>query len=96
MARPDKLSETEVAARVADLEGWRAEDGKLHKTFQFADFAAAMGWMTAVAFEAEALNHHPNWSNVYNRVDVTLWTHDAGGLTELDFSLAAKMNARVG
>lgn len=96
MGRPDKLSEAEVAAKLAQLPGWSLTAGKLTRTFQFADFATAMAFMVAVAIHADRLDHHPNWSNVYNRVEVTLWTHDVGGLTGLDFALAAKMNAHAG
>ena len=93
MARPDKLSEAEVATKLAQLPGWALSEGRLTRTFQFEDFASAIGFMTAVAIHADRLDHHPNWSNVYNRVEVTLWTHDVGGLTGLDFALATKMNA---
>ena len=82
----------EAEAKLAELPGWAIEDGKLHRTFSFDDFGRAMGFMVAVAVKADKLDHHPNWSNVYNRVEVTLWTHDAGGLTDLDFELAAHMN----
>ena len=73
--------------------GWSlATDGKaIEKTFRFRGFRDAMAWMGRVAFEAEHLNHHPEWSNVYNRVTIRLTTHDAGGISELDFELAAKM-----
>ena len=96
MARPDRLSEAEVAQKLAQLPGWKLVDGKLQRTFQFEDFATAIGFLTAVAIHADRLDHHPNWTNVYNRVEVTLWTHDVGGLTGLDFALAAKMNAIAG
>ncbi|MEM9737217.1 MAG: 4a-hydroxytetrahydrobiopterin dehydratase [Pseudomonadota bacterium] len=75
--------------------GWALEAGgkAITKTFRFADFRAAMAWMMRVGFEAEAADHHPEWSNVYNRVEVRLTTHDAGGLTDKDWSLAARMEA---
>ncbi|MEM6992343.1 MAG: 4a-hydroxytetrahydrobiopterin dehydratase [Myxococcota bacterium] len=92
----EKLSTEAAAAKLETLEGWSMADDRLTKEFRFSDFVAAMGFMHAVAFDAERLNHHPNWSNVYNRVEVTLWTHDAGGLTELDFELAAHMDRRAG
>jgi 4a-hydroxytetrahydrobiopterin dehydratase len=82
-----------VNARLAELAGWTLDDGKLKKTFRFADFVAAFAFMTKSALVAEKLDHHPDWSNVWNKVDVTLWTHDAGGLTDKDFDLAAKMDA---
>ena len=75
--------------------GWAATDGRdaISKTFVFKDFVEAFGWMTRVAIWAEKWNHHPEWSNVYKTVEVTLTTHDAGGLTELDAKLARKMDA---
>ncbi len=75
--------------------GWHMVEGRdaIAKTFQFADFTAAFGWMTQVAIWAEKLNHHPEWSNVYRTVEVTLTTHDVGGLSELDIQLANKMDA---
>ncbi|MDE2592719.1 MAG: 4a-hydroxytetrahydrobiopterin dehydratase [Burkholderiales bacterium] len=88
-----KLSEDEVQARLTTVAGWGVLDGALHKVFKFADFAEAFGFMTACALVAERMNHHPNWSNVYNVVQVDLSTHDVGGLTELDFTLAQRMNA---
>jgi 4a-hydroxytetrahydrobiopterin dehydratase len=74
----------------ADLHDWTLEDGGLALTrrFVFRDFNAAFGFMTQVALHAERHDHHPEWSNVYNRVDIRLTTHDAGGLTERDFTLA--------
>ena len=73
--------------------GWEASaDGKaISKTFRFRGFRDAMAWMARAAFEAEHLGHHPEWSNVYNRVDVKLTTHDTGGLTEKDIDLATRM-----
>jgi 4a-hydroxytetrahydrobiopterin dehydratase len=89
------LSATEIASRMAALPEWRIEDGKLRRQFRFADFPAAFAFMTRCAFVAERLDHHPEWFNVYNRVDVVLWTHDPGGITELDFALAAAMDDAV-
>jgi 4a-hydroxytetrahydrobiopterin dehydratase len=88
----DRISSSDAERRLADLDGWRVDGDRLRKTFVFADFVSAFGFMTKVALEAEKLNHHPNWSNVYKTVEVELWTHDAGGLTEYDFRLAAAMN----
>ena len=75
--------------------GWSEDANRdaISKTFVFADFIAAFGWMTQVAIVAEKMNHHPEWSNVYKTVNVTLTTHDASGLTDLDIALAAKMEA---
>jgi 4a-hydroxytetrahydrobiopterin dehydratase len=77
-------------------DGWKEEDGKLVRRYQFADFVEAFAWMTAVALVAEKMDHHPDWTNVYNRVDVTLWTHDAGGITARDHELAAAMDRLAG
>lgn len=79
-----------------DLPGWSGGDDFITKVFQFKDFAAAFGFMTEIAIVAEAMNHHPQWYNVYNRVDVTLTTHDAGGLTEKDVTLAKRMEQAAG
>jgi 4a-hydroxytetrahydrobiopterin dehydratase len=86
-----RLSDAEVEKALAGLPGWRIEQGKLHREWRFADFNAAFGFMTRVALEAERMNHHPEWSNVWNRVVVDLTTHDAGGLTASDVKLARKM-----
>ena len=76
------------------LPGWQAVDGRdaISKSFKFKDFNAAFGFMTRAALVAEQMNHHPEWFNVWNKVDVTLSTHDAGGLTELDLKLADAMD----
>lgn len=88
------LSEAEVAAALAKAGGWALVDGgkAIGKSFRFADFGAAFGWMTQVALAAEKMDHHPEWRNVYNRVEVRLTTHTAGGLTGRDFALAAAMD----
>jgi 4a-hydroxytetrahydrobiopterin dehydratase len=93
MAAPTKLTDMEVLARLSALPGWTFTAGKLHKAFAFGDFVEAWGFMSAVALVAESMGHHPEWSNVWNRVTVDLTTHDAGGLTALDFDLAARMQA---
>jgi 4a-hydroxytetrahydrobiopterin dehydratase len=93
MAHPAKLTEEELQAALASLEGWEIRDGKLHRTFQFADFVAAWGFMSRAALFAERLDHHPEWFNVYRTVKVDLSTHDAGGITALDVEMARKMNA---
>jgi 4a-hydroxytetrahydrobiopterin dehydratase len=89
----EKLSRVEIEKKLADLNGWSVDDGKLKRVFKFADFVRAFGFMTSAAIEAEKLNHHPEWSNVYNKVTVYLVTHEARGITELDFKLAKKMDA---
>ena len=92
-----KLDDAERKAALADLQdsGWALVDGRdaIKKTFQFKNFVQAFGWMAQVAIWAEKLNHHPEWFNVYKTVEVTLSTHDADGLTELDIKLARKMDA---
>ena len=84
-----------VSAALARLSGWRAAEGcdAIAKTFRFTDFNAAWGWMTRVALKADAMDHHPEWSNVYSRVEVLLTTHDADGVTEKDVALARFMDA---
>ncbi|MEQ9333144.1 4a-hydroxytetrahydrobiopterin dehydratase [Thalassobaculum sp.] len=90
----EKLTPEARAAALANLEGWAedAERDAITKTFRFETFDAAFGFMTRVAIKAEAMVHHPEWSNVYGRVDVTMTTHSAGGLTALDVELAAFMD----
>ena len=92
MPRPQKIA---VEAALAELEGWRAADGReaIVKSYRFEDFAQAFAVMTRVALAAEKLDHHPEWFNVYNRLDVTLATHDAGGVTALDVALARILDA---
>lgn len=75
------------------MDGWNETDSHLKKTFVFADFPAAMAFMVRVAFYAEKADHHPEWSNVYNKVFVTLTTHDSGGVTQRDRDLAAVMDS---
>ncbi|MFS8858289.1 4a-hydroxytetrahydrobiopterin dehydratase [Synechococcus sp. H55.7] len=96
MSRPVKLSEAEIQAKLEELPGWSLQEGKLHRQFQFRSFVEAFGWMSSVALVAESMGHHPEWTNVYNRVRVDLTTHDAGGITELDFTLAQRMNELAG
>ena len=93
MARPAKLADAEVTRRLTALPGWTVKAGKLHRELTFADFSQAFGFMTEVAREADALDHHPEWFNVYNRVVIDLTTHDAAGLTALDFELAGRAEA---
>ena len=88
MSPTKKLTRREVAEAVTRLPGWRVANGKLHREFVFDDFEAAFAFMTRVAVLAEDRDHHPDWSNVYNRVTIDLATHDAGGITEKDCDLA--------
>jgi 4a-hydroxytetrahydrobiopterin dehydratase len=83
---------------LAGLKGWKEEAGRdaIVKEFRFADFNQAFAFMTQIALKAERMDHHPEWSNVYKTVDVTLSTHDAGGVTELDVKLAAEMDRMAG
>jgi 4a-hydroxytetrahydrobiopterin dehydratase len=89
----EKLPTTEIAKRLQELDGWILSDDALsiNKTFMFGNFVEAFGFMTECAIQAEKLDHHPEWSNVYKTVEVKLTTHSAKGLTELDFNLAKKM-----
>jgi 4a-hydroxytetrahydrobiopterin dehydratase len=90
-----RLSDAQKAQALSGLDGWKQVDGRdaIAKSFRFADFNVAFGFMARVAMMAEKMDHHPEWFNVYNRVDVTLSTHDAGGVTELDVRLATFMDA---
>ncbi|MBI3484882.1 MAG: 4a-hydroxytetrahydrobiopterin dehydratase [Acidobacteria bacterium] len=92
----EKLNEQQIAEGMAKLPGWRIQNGVLHREFAFKDFAEAFGFMTRVALAAEAMNHHPDWSNSWNRVSINLVTHSAGGLTANDFELAEKMQQMFG
>lgn len=90
-----KATDAEVQAALSKLPGWELEDGAIMRSFEFADFKQAWAFMSRVAVAAEALDHHPEWTNVYNKVLIRLSTHDADGLTRLDFELAAKIDAFV-
>ena len=92
-----KLSEDARKAALKSLGGWTEAPGRdaIQKTYLFKDFVAAFGFMSKVALIAERMDHHPEWTNVYRKVDVTLSTHDAGGLTEKDIALARAMDALV-
>lgn len=94
----EKLDPAARAAALASLAGWQAVAGRdaIHRRFQFADFSAAWAFMSRVALKAEAMDHHPEWSNVYATVEVTLSTHDCGGLSEKDVALARFIDAIAG
>ena len=96
MATRPKLSESELREGLEALPGWSLENEKLTREFRFADFSEAFAFMTRVALVAETMNHHPEWFNVWNRVAVQLTTHDSGGVTSSDLSLAAEMNRLSG
>lgn len=91
----ERLTDEQINSKLSNLDGWSLTDGKLTREFKFPDFVRAFGFMTSAAIEAEKMNHHPEWSNVYNKVRVQLVTHDAKGITELDFKLARKLDALV-
>ena len=97
MTRPAALDRDEIESRLRALPGWHLGGGKLRRSFRFGNFIEAFGFMTQAALHAEKLDHHPEWSNVYDRVEVALVTHDVPGtdgpaITSLDFDLAARMN----
>ncbi len=81
-----------LADALAALPGWTANGAKLHREYRFADFVHAFGFMSTSAIAIEAMNHHPEWFNVWNRVVVDLWTHDTGGITDRDVNLAKKLD----
>lgn len=83
-----KLSESQIKEQLKNIEDWEYSDNAIHTTIEFSDFKDCFTVMTRIAFEAEKLNHHPDWSNVYNKLSISLSSHEAGGLTEKDFQLA--------
>ena len=91
--RPQRLDEAAITAALATGPDWRRDGGAIRRQLKFADFRTAFAFMTVVAAIAEAMNHHPDWSNRYREVDIALSTHDAGGLTTLDFELARRIDA---
>ncbi len=94
----ERLSDAERRELLPALQGWSMVEGRdaIHKRFTFKNFNEAFGWMCRVALAAEKLDHHPEWLNVYRTVDVTLSTHDAGGLTRRDVELARTMDRMAG
>jgi len=88
-----KLSEHELEEQVKVMKGWELKNGKLEKSFRFSNFVEAFGFMTKIALEAEKINHHPEWLNVYDSVNIKLTTHDAGGITDFDIKLANIIDA---
>jgi 4a-hydroxytetrahydrobiopterin dehydratase len=88
----EKLEPAIIEQKLAELAEWDLKNNKLYRHFVFESFVEAFGFMSQVALLAESMNHHPEWSNVYNRVDIFLTTHDAGGISALDFTLAEKIN----
>ena len=91
-----RLTDPEVVQALSQLGEWRIADGKLHREYAFRDFVEAWAFMSAAALLVQQMDHHPEWFNVYKTVEVTLSTHDAGGVTELDIKLATAMDRLVG
>ena len=89
----EKLSAAEIEQKLTELADWELDQHKLYRHFVFENFIEAFGFMSQVALLAETLNHHPEWSNVYNRVEIHLTSHDVGGISERDFTLAARINS---
>ncbi len=90
-----KMNEVEIQQQLEKLEGWEYIDGALETTFEFKNFKEAFSIMTRIAFECEAQNHHPDWSNVYNTLNIRLKTHDVAGVSENDFKLAKSIEAII-
>jgi len=82
----------QIDARLVELPGWERRGDRLRREVRFTDFVQAFGFMAAAALVAERMAHHPEWTNVYNRVTIELTTHDAGGVTDMDFALAAELS----
>lgn len=93
MSGKDRLDDAAVRSRLDQLDGWELGKGQIRRRFEFEDFVHAFSFMTAVALAAERMNHHPDWSNVYNRVDISLSSHDVDGLSERDFKLAGRIDS---
>ena len=92
MVERRKLSEKELEDCLVRIKGWSVRNGKLRKEFKFNDFKQAFGFMASVALVAESMDHHPDWSNVYNRVTIDLMTHDIGGISPLDVEFASRVD----
>ena len=95
MSNRDKLTQDQITEHLQDLDDWRYEDDTLRRDLRFDDFVDAFGFMARVALHAEKMDHHPDWSNVYNQVSIALSTHDAGGVTALDVELARQIDDLV-
>ena len=92
----EKLRDSEIKQQLDSLSGWKLVNEGIEKSFLFSDFKEAFSVMTRIAMECEVSNHHPEWSNVYNRLHIRFSTHDAGGLTDLDFELARMVDSLAG
>ena len=95
-ATPAVLSNDDIANRLGVNSQWELKDNKLYRRLMFEDFVHAFGFMAQIAMVAEKINHHPEWANVYRTVDIYLTTHDAGGVSEKDFELLAKIEQLIG
>ena len=93
MSKLEKLGDSQVLSALEGLPGWTVAEAKLHREYVFPDFVHAFGFMATAAIAIEAMGHHPEWFNVYNRVRVDLTTHDAGGITARDVQLATKLES---
>lgn len=91
-----RLTHDETEAKLAEVPGWGIAEGQLHREVELRNFVEAFGFMTMVAFAAEKLNHHPNWSNVWNKVVIDISSHDEGGITDKCFELATAVNRALG
>jgi 4a-hydroxytetrahydrobiopterin dehydratase len=87
-----KLSQQEIELEIGKIQGWKVANGKLNRTFEFENFVQAFGFMTQVAIQAEKMNHHPEWFNVYNKIEINLVTHDINGISNYDIKLAETIN----
>ena len=87
-----KLSQQEIELEIGKIQGWKVANGKLNRTFEFENFVHAFGFMTQVAIQAEKMNHHPEWFNVYNKIEINLVTHDISGISNYDIKLAETIN----
>ena len=89
----ERLSEEQIKKEISSLQGWNVINGKLHRDFVFKDYVDAFGFMCRASIHIEKMNHHPEWFNVYNKISIDLTTHDAGGITQNDISLARIFNS---
>lgn len=91
-----KLTEEQIKNRLTDFPDWEFDDNAIHTTIEFENFREVFATMTRIAFECEKMDHHPTWTNTYNELEITLSTHDADGVTEKDFDLAATIDDILG
>jgi 4a-hydroxytetrahydrobiopterin dehydratase len=91
--KPRKLSDSEMELAISDLRVWVVKNSKLHRSFEFKNFVEAFAFMTEIALQAEKMDHHPEWFNVYNKVTIDLMTHDVSGISDQDIKLAKMINS---